>query len=126
MTINKLSIIMAAVLIALCSCRDRRAASTAGEYAMADTTVVVLPEQHLNCSIVEAVPGNFARVVFFNSVDRKTIVHDAEILSQKYERIDVCRPGATERGDHYLSFFENRVVDYETGEILLSETWAGL
>ena len=127
MTIYKLPIIITALMI-LSSCRDRRTAPVANGNIMDDTTAVVEApaKDMLSCRIVEAVPGNFARVVFANPADRRTIVHDAIILSQTYYRVDVCRPGATERGDQYLCFFENRVIDYETGEILLSENWVGL
>lgn len=127
MTIYKLPIIITALMI-LSSCRDRRTAPVANGNTMDDTTAVVEApaKDMLSCRIVEAVPGNFARIVFANPADRRTIVHDAEILSKTYERIDVCRPGATERGDQYLSFFESRVIDYDTGEILQFETWIGL
>ena len=127
MTIYKLPIIITA-LMTLSSCRERHTAPTVNENLMADTTAVeeVPAKDILSCRIVEAVPGNFARIVFDSPADRRTIVHDAIILSQTYYRVDVCRPGATERGDQYLCFFENRMIDYDTGEILLSETWAGL
>lgn len=127
MTIYKLPIIITALMI-LSSCRDRRTAPVANGNIMDDTTAVVSApaKETVSCRIVEAMPGNFARVVFDDTVDRKTIAHDAAILTRTYERVDVCHPGATERGDQYLCFFENRVIDYETGEILLSENWVGL
>lgn len=122
--------LVAAIVLAGCARRKHERSKTIESAGVAsDTTVWVLYSDttiRASYNIIEERRGNFVRIAIADDSDREAVVAAVTELARNYGRVDVCRPGFTERGDEYLVFMGDTVIVFEAGSSFTISEWKGL
>ena len=60
--------------------------------------------------------GLFIRVATNGSATQQAAKEIIDVYANAYDRIDICEPGYTERGEECMSYMNGVLVDYRSGE----------
>lgn len=60
--------------------------------------------------------GLFIRVATNGAATQQAAKEIIDAYANDYDRIDICEPGHTERGEECMSFMNGVLVDYRTGK----------
>lgn len=75
------------------------------------------PIHRPNFKVAEASPdGLFIRVVTNGEPTHAKALEIIDVYANDYDRIDICAPESTERGEECMSFMDGVLIDYLTGK----------
>lgn len=65
--------------------------------------------------------GYFIRVATNGAATKSAAKEIINAYANDYDRIDICEPGHTDRGEECMSYMDGVLVDYRSGESIIVE-----